>query len=95
MNKLHLILSLIILLILPSCKNKVSGKCTTICSFSLQCATTNINPLFLKTKMIDDIKIQCYNTCTILQDEFMSCYDESKNSCRDYYFCILNSGLFN
>ena len=45
--------------------------------------------------MLDDFKIQCYNTCTMLQDEFMSCYDESKNSCRDYYTCILNSGLFN
>ena len=24
-----------------------------------------------------------------------SCYDESNNSCREYYTCILNSGLFN
>ncbi len=96
MKILYLVIHLILFLgISYGCKNKVSEKCNTVCTFSLQCVTNNINPIFLKSKMIDDFKIQCYSTCTMLQDEFMSCYDTNRNSCNDYYTCILNSGLFN
>lgn len=77
-----------------NCKNSVSQKCNNICNYSLQCSTKSINPILIKPKDLDNFKIQCYNTCTMLQDDFMECYQENKNSCGDYFTCLVKSGTF-
>ena len=95
MMKTLLISIILIFFSVYSCKIPTSEKCKNICTFSRNCAISNIDPVFINEKVVQNFEIQCFNTCTMIQDDFITCYEKSKSSCTDYYNCILRSGVFN
>lgn len=76
------------------CKNPVEEKCADICRFTLNCAAKNANPVLMANKMFQDAQIQCEGTCTMFQSEFITCYEENKDSCEKFFKCAVTSGLF-
>jgi Cys-rich protein (TIGR04453 family) len=92
--KIFQILSIVSLLFFNQCKNKVSQQCKEICQFSLQCIQDNQPNSLHSSKDRESFEVQCFNTCTMLQSEFLSCSENHKNSCQEYYSCLLRSDIF-
>ncbi|MCX8000035.1 MAG: hypothetical protein N3A69_13960, partial [Leptospiraceae bacterium] len=65
------------------------------CSFAEKCALEANGSKYIDPKMQERIHIQCLGSCTMFQQEFLTCKEQSKNSCKEFYECILSSGVFN
>jgi Cys-rich protein (TIGR04453 family) len=86
--------TLVSLLFSIHCKNKVAEQCKEICTFSLKCIQENQTNSIYSSKDKESFEIQCFNSCTMLQSEFIVCYEKHQNSCSEYYSCLLNSDIF-
>ncbi len=93
-QKLIQSLSLIFLLLLSQCKIKVAEQCKEICSFSLQCIQEDQPNTLYSSKDKESFEIQCFNSCTMLQSEFIVCHEKHQSSCLEYHSCLLNSEIF-
>lgn len=93
--KSNVIFIFTLIIINLNCDNPVSKKCTIICKFSKDCAMKSNSSGFIAQKDMDNFDIQCFNTCTMLQDEFISCHEKNSQSCSNYFDCLMKSEVFN
>lgn len=77
------------------CKNPIEEKCEFTCNFAEKCALEAQKNVTIDSKSLERIHIQCLGACTMFQQEFLTCAEQSRNSCKGFYECILSSGVFN
>lgn len=86
----------LVLLLLIACRNPIEERCEGICKFMQKCALeANQGTILPDPKIFEKIHIQCLGSCTMFQEEFLSCENQSEGSCEKYFNCIIGAGVFN
>jgi Cys-rich protein (TIGR04453 family) len=86
---------ILVILFFLGCKNPVEEKCESICRFMQACALEANKVVIPDSKILDKMQIQCLGSCTMFQEEFLSCQVQSEGSCEKYFNCIIGAGVFN
>lgn len=84
----------LVFLLFPFCKNIIEQQCESTCHFAEQCAIEAQNVTNFDSKSLEKLHIECVSGCTMFQQEFLSCKEQSSNSCQAFYECIFSSGVF-
>lgn len=74
------------------CKNEVEKQCELTCHFAEKCAI-EAQAKTIDSKFLEKIHIQCLGTCTMFQQEFLSCKEQT-NNCKEFYECLFGAGVF-
>lgn len=93
--KKYKFLFLTIFFVFQFCKNPIEQKCELTCTFAEQCAINALRTISIDPESMEKIHLQCLGACTMFQQEFLSCKEQSQNSCKEFYECILSAGVFN
>jgi Cys-rich protein (TIGR04453 family) len=95
LSKKEKLILIILLLLITFCKNPIEQECERTCHFAERFAIEAQVKTVPPPKMLEKIHIQCLGSCTMFQQEFLNCKEQSKNSCKEFYECILSAGVFN
>ncbi len=89
-----ILFSFLIFILFIDCKSEIAEQCKQVCQFSYTCIEKNQTNTLLTQKDREGFEIQCFNTCTMLQDEFLICHKKNSQSCEKYYSCLIDSDIF-
>ncbi|WCL48164.1 Cys-rich protein [Leptospira sp. GIMC2001] len=86
-----LIICLLNIGFLASCKDIIEEQCNGACDYFVRCVEEARN-IKLNPNDRSSGKIQCVQGCTMIQGDILRCYEEEPDSCDGFRECILQSG---